>query len=1193
MMLTMLFAVRAFAQRVEPRYDPEGTKRQYDSLLRSSAMREAEDPSKEDVQGRWDWFYFQRAYPYDVVPAEVRTQGIRATQAMEQRLNDSRSNGKGGSALLAAKQWEQIGPYNITGRIRGLAVDPKGSGFLFVGAASGGVWRNNGQNPNDWWSGFDKQPALATGAVAIDPQNSNVVYAATGEPLPAVSSYNASPAYWGDGVFKSTDGGQSWFSAGLQNVASFSKIYVHRQNPNIVYAAGTISGGNLYRSEDGGQTWTAGFSSVTNCFDMAVNPKNSNTVFVTTTNAIYRSYNGGKTGSFTNVLKTSEIPVNSSRGIAIAISASDTNILYVLTARNVLAEGKDQGDVYVSTNSGTSWKKVKTFDADFFRDQGYYDNCIAVHPADPDIVIAGGVTLMWTNEGRSATGTWTQVGNEVNLHPDQHVIEFDPVNPDVVYVGNDGGLWVSYDGGVQWNRHSLRLPITQFYAIDVDQTREHRIFGGTQDNGTNGAITDDKFADTWVNLVGGDGFYCVVDKSNPNVFYGEIYYGDLTRCDGNNYGDKIKIDGSIPSNDNGQWGTPLEMSPADKTTLYQGRSALYRLRDPRGGSLTWETITPGNGNDKISAIGLSPFDATKMLIGTSGGQVRFSVNDGKNWAKSNGTTNRYVTDIVWDPVEPNRVYVVQSGTGGGHVFRSNDNGATFTNITSNLPDVPTNAIEIDPNNNTHIFVGNDVGAFVSVDGGQNWLPFNTGLPYVPVSDLKVQRATRKLYAGTYGRSVFRIDIDNPEGQPFVIAPAGGATVNAPGTLPIRWAGFSTPVRVQISYDNGQTWVLVSEDVAPGVGSVDYQLPIVSSKNARIRITEKSTGTWVESGTFSINAVTNAATVNIKSVAEAIAVRKSQIWFTVRNTDSIRIVSSVGTGTAAKIRSGFTGKIRDLAYDETGDVFYALVTDASFENAHVYRMDTNAVNKGEITLPGGVPTQISGIAMTPQGLALVTPGAEGKIYVIDPNATPATLISQSSNLVGASGARRIGLTFDGQGFVQGVVDARAGEQYPSELQLEKVTDQFRVHQRTVTVTPAGGQLSFFAVEFDPTVINGKTSYLATDTAGTLYRFTRNDIFSGVEAPVAGVSVGSAAIATVTPNPLRGDGTAVLRMKSRSAVTLDLYTSAGDRVARLFDGIAEQGETTVSFNAATVASGVYYMTLTTPTGDRDVRPVVVVR
>jgi photosystem II stability/assembly factor-like uncharacterized protein len=1187
--------IRAAGQQTEPRYDPEGSKQRFDSLLDARRAVMAEDPSKEeDVEGRWAWFYYQRAFPYDVVPADVRLKAVQQTQAMEARLNAARSYSKG-SSLLAVKQWEQVGPYNITGRIRGLALDPAGSGTLYIGAASGGVWKNNGVNQKEWTSSFDKLSSLALGAVAIDPTDINTIYAGTGEPLSLVTTFNASPAYWGDGMFKSTDGGQSWKNIGLGNSPAFSKIYVHRQNHNIVYAAGNQGGANFFRSEDGGQTWTNGFSSSTSCSDMAVNPVNSNTVFVTTTTGIWRSYDGGKLGSFKNVI-TSTIPTNASQGIAIAISASDTNIIYVLTSRATLSGGNDQGDVYYSSNNGTSWKKVATFGGDFYRNQGFYDNCIAVHPANPDIVIVGGVQLMRTEQGRTPNAPWTVVGGDVELHPDQHVIEFDPANPDVVYVGNDGGLWVSYDGGAQWSRYSLKLPITQFYQMDVDQTREFRVFGGTQDNGTNGALTDSKFADEWVSLVGGDGFYAVVDKTDPNIFYGEVYYGDLTRCSGDNYQDKIQLDGSIPSDDGGQWSTPTEMSPADKTTLFQGRSFLYRMADPRGGGLSWDKLDPRIGGDKISAIGLSPFDVKKILIGTASGQLRMSTDNGAHWTTPKGIPGRYVTDVIYDPVKDGRVYVVISGSGAGHVYRSDDDGANFVNVTNNLPDIPTNALEIDPNNNQHIFVGNDIGVFVSIDGGSTWLPFNNGMPYVPVTDLKVQRNFRKLYAATYGRSIFRIDIDDPQGEPFLVTPAAGSTFNTPGSLTVKWAGFTTPVNVEISYDNGGHYQQIGDDIPPTVSDLTVQLPIVKTDQAKVRVTDKVNGIVAESGLFSIKPSTNASSLTKPSpgIAEAIAVRHGEIWVTLRNSDSIYVLEPVlYTAKHVKVRTGFSGHIRSLAYDQTRDIFYALVTDNDYGNPHIFKMDTNGVGLGELALPSQVPTSLSGITVTPEGLAMVSPGKQGVITVVDPSTSTATLVSQSSPLVDASGSQRIGLTWDNYGYVQGVVDARPGEQYPTELQLEKVTDQFRVHQRTQAVTVAGGPVDFYAIAYDPTQ-SSQISYLATDTSGQIYRFVRSAIFSSVnQESVAGIRSGVVSISAVTPNPLRGQGSATFTVRSRTSVTLDLYTSNGDHIAHLFDGTVDAGAHSIPFDASNIPSGVYYMTLTTPGGDRAVRPVAVMR
>jgi photosystem II stability/assembly factor-like uncharacterized protein len=1176
------------AQEREPKYDPEGELRRIDELHRGSET-ETNRESGEDIRGREEWFYFQRSFPYDMIPAGLRVNALRETQLFQQRIEQQRNGEKSnGRSMQAAVQWEQIGPYNIGGRIKALAVHPTQSGVIYVGAAAGGVWKTTDAGTT-WTTTFDKESAIAVNALAIDHSNPRVVYVGTGEIFGPSSTPNASLAYLGDGIFKSTDDGATWKNMGLNNVGAISGIYVHRQNPSIVYATATLANAGFYRSTDGGTTWKQIVSGT--YFDLAVNPANSDEVYIAGASSVRRSTDGGATFTAAGT----GIYATNARRISIGIAESDPTRLYILVARDTLSGQLQLGEIYASSNKGTSWQWKYKFSLSFFNAQGWYDNCIAVHPTNPDVVLAGGIDVFrttnggtnWTNSTRSYSGGTT--------HPDQHVLRFDPTDDNFALLGNDGGLYRSSNQGANWTRLGLTLPITQYYALDVDPSRPFRVYGGTQDNGTHGSFGVSSFPNNWTNILGGDGFYAAVDLTNPNFVYGENYNGQpIYRINvTTSSASSVQIDGGISSSDPGMWSAPLVMSPADRSTLYSGRLGLWRTTSsPRTGTPGWQQLLPGNSN-RISAVGLSPHNAAKMMIGTQGGEIRYSTNNGSSWNTPTGFPRRYVTDIVYDPAVDGIVYATFSGSGGQHVYVSLDDGNSFTDITQNLPDIPVNAIAIDSNNNQHIYVGTDVGVYASLNGGEVWIPYNDGLPLAPVTDLKMHNITRSLVAATHGRSMFRINIDNAVLQPLLIYPIGGETYLTPGKISVRWMGFDKPVRISISYDGGVTYTQLADDVSGDTTSV--AVPFVKTTRARIKVVEIGTLRTLISSNFTLNPSPNTielGTRNLKS--QAIAVRKNYLWATQRGSDTIVKLKTPGLvpiGIQYLVRSGIPGTIRDLTYDAVNDLFYALVADADFGNAKVYRMDTNGVGQGTIELP---VSTISGIASVPEGLALMTPGLQGKLYVIDP--TEGTVISESDPLKGGSGNFRRGLVFDGATFVQGVTEARVGTGIPTELQRFMDREKPEITQVLPVVLPSQDTaIVFFGLAYDPgNSTDSSLMFFATDTSGAIFRFTLRRIPLGVEAaPGVQVQEHSVAIASVTPNPFRASTSIQLMVRSRQSVNMGLYSTTGERVGEIYSGELEPGNHSVALDAEALPSGIYHIVLTTSSGERVVQPVVIMQ
>ncbi|MBX7215405.1 MAG: hypothetical protein K1X90_00445 [Candidatus Kapabacteria bacterium] len=1169
----------------QPVYDPEGQAERIKKIYEESRNDPNRDVINEDVRGRDEWFFYQRAYPFDRIPANGRGMAVQQTRIMQEQLQQALQNGaaKKGATLLGAKQWEEIGPYNVGGRIRAIAVNPLNTDIIFIGAAAGGVWRSTDGGAN-WSSTFDQQGSLAMGAIAISPANPQIVYVGTGENTPHPMSLT------GEGLFKSTDGGETWQQLALTQVGAFSKLYVHRQRPNIIYAATTRSNGGFYKSVDAGVTWTRTLSS--DAYDLTVSPTNSDVLLVSTTNSIHRSTDGGET--FTRVSGTgSGFDGTNGNRISIAMSASNNNRVYALISRTGGSQGNNLADAYYSIDGGVTWKLSKKFGESFFRTQGNYNNAIEVHPTNPDIVIALGIDAWRTTNGGVAwenrTNVYTQYPPFSVAHPDHHVIVFDPKNPDILHIGSDGGYYRSVDGANNWSRIGNKLPITQFYAMDVDQNRNYRAYGGTQDNGSNGTVAGTSgFSKTWNDLSGGDGFWVAVDKSNSNLVYTEIYYGQRIYRVNVTTGATSQLNVSALQNDPGDWSTPLMMSPTDQVTLYSARRDLWRTSN-RGSS--WQNLdVPGNGT--ASTMALSPHDGEQMMVGKGSGGVYFSVDDGATWTASKGLPNLYVTDLVYDPVNPARVYATFSGYSNRHVYRSDDKGANFVEITNNLPNIPVNAIEVDPANNGHLFVGTDVGMFVSLDTGATWFPFNEGFPLTVVNDLRIHQATHTLVAATFGRSMFAINIDNPDVQGIVINPAGGAVIETPDTVEIRWAGFESEVKVLISYDGGRTWDTLSQRASGS--SLSTPLPMARATNVKIKVVEISSGRTAESGSFSLTAPANTQSLNQRGfVATALTVRNGYLWAASRSSDTLYFMKlpSILTKTPI-VRTGFSGEIRDLAYDAATDQFIALVANGDYTNPGIWRMDTTGTALGQIPLPEGV-TAISGIDMTPQGLALITPGNQATLYVVNPSS--GSVVAQYGQLEGANGQDRRSLAWDGQGLMQGIPEAVVGSQFPTQLQRLGLNDPLTVTEATPVILNNQLNLEFVGLAWDNGNSNAeKRIFYATDTNGAIYRLTLQGGTAIGAAPATGATeAATVAIGTVTPNPFREEGNISFSVRNAGDIQLELWSADGRRAATLFSGWVEAGTRNLSFNVHGLAGGIYYVALSDANGHRAVRPVVLMR
>ncbi len=700
----------------------------------------------------------QRAYPFDEIKAGAYTSG-------KQWLLDEKSKNTNRDMHL----WEFAGPINIGGRITDIEIATDNPDVYYVGAASGGVFKSTDAGAS-WIPVFDDQPFLSIGDIELSQNTPDLVWVGTGEP----NAGGGSLAYDGDGVYRSTDGGFTWQNKGLTEVGSIAKVKMDPNNDNRLYAAamGPLfrkdTNRGVYRTLDGGDSWEKilFISDSTGVIDLSIHPSNGDILYASSwerirrpnarqyggsTSGLYKTIDGGDTWvELTNGLPS--LPTQKGR-ISIDICKSKPNVLYAMYADAI---GNIQG-VYKTNNGGDTWTTVFSSPLTNAGFHWWFEG-IFVDPKDENTIYSLGLRVQKSLDGGSS---W--FNSFPNVHVDQHALAFNPSVSGEVLLGNDGGFYKSSNSGNSSVKDST-LPITQFYRFHVDFQNPNKIYGGTQDNST--MRTTSGGMDDWRIITGGDGFQPLVDPTNTNVIFALSQYGNLIKSTNNGANFSSSISG-ISGSDRKNWDTPIAFDPANPQIMYYGANRLYKSTN--GGAL-WFAISPDLSNGPhagnlvygtIITISVSLFDSQKIVVGTDDGNVWITQNGGSTWNKiSDQLPNRWVTKVLTDRDDPNTLYVTFSGfrygEDYGHVYKSIDNGNSWTNISSNLPDVPVNSIVKDMYGK--LYLATDIGVMVSSDEGTGWEILGENMPSLIVTDIHLHEPTKTLYAATYGRSSYKMDI---------------------------------------------------------------------------------------------------------------------------------------------------------------------------------------------------------------------------------------------------------------------------------------------------------------------------------------------------------------------------------------------------------------------------------------------------
>jgi len=719
-----------------------------------------------------EWAYIQRTYPYFNADPDAYIKAIERVK----EIKKNQLNKKDWRNI----QWEFAGPVNIGGRVVDIEFNPVDPTIVYAASATGGIFKSSDMGVT-WFPIFDEQNVLPIGDIAVDPVNPNIIYVGTGE---ANGGHNN---FAGGGVFKSTNAGSTWQFLGLEKTVSIGRIVIDPTNTDIIYlaAVGSYFAPNpergIYKSTDGGNSWFKSLfvSDSTGGIDIVMDPTNSSFLMVSMwervrqpnashlygpTGGIYRTTNGGADWELLG--SSRGLPDANSENvgrIGLAISQSNPGISYAL-----YNDGANYLGLYKTTDYGDSWTIA---DPNFQIFNGvsnfsWYFGQVRIHPTNPQIIYTMDVAFMRSTNGGT---TWPIIygySGPSQLHVDHHALAFHPTNSDYLLNGNDGGINISTDAGVTWSQ-PVKLPNTQFYEIGLDYNNPQRLYGGTQDNNT--IRTNTGNLDDWDRILGGDGMYVIVDFTSPDTIYAESQFGNLAKST-NGGSSFFNATNGINSSEPVNWSTPVIMSPHNPNVLYYGTDRVYRTTN---GAANWTAISndltdgiPGTRLGTVTTIAVAPSDSNIIYAGTDDSHIWVTNDYGDNWTDISlhpELPDRWVTRVVVDPDDANIIYATYSGLKWrdpqSHVFKSTDMGLSWANISSDLPDAPVNAFTVDNNNPDWLYAGSDVGAFVSFNGGISWEVLGEGLPVVSVYDMKIHPTENYLAIGTHGRSMYKLDLN--------------------------------------------------------------------------------------------------------------------------------------------------------------------------------------------------------------------------------------------------------------------------------------------------------------------------------------------------------------------------------------------------------------------------------------------------
>jgi photosystem II stability/assembly factor-like uncharacterized protein len=713
------------------------------------------------------------------------------------------------SGTISGLGIRNIGSAQMSGRIAAIAGrrEKNGKLTLFVGAASGGVWKSS-DGGTTFDPIFDREPVQSIGAIALDPTHHDTIWVGTGE------SWTRNSVSIGDGIYKSTDGGENWTNVGLPNSERIARIVVSPKDGNVVYACvpGKLWSDSpdrgLYRTTDSGAHWRLvlrGSNLSTGCSSVTMDPVDPRVLIAglwdfrrkgwtfrsggdgptaASGSALYRSTDGGTTWQKLTAATNRGLPKGPWGRIEVAIAPSNSKMVYAFIE-------SPRSALYASTDGGVTWEERDRSQRMVWRP--FYFGRIVVDPTNDQRLFKMNLSVIVSDDGGKSFSN-----SSGGSHGDWHDIWIDPTDSKTIVGGDDGGLWLSYDGGTKWWK-GANLPISQFYHVSVDNKDPYQVYGGLQDNSAwvgdsayPGGISNSR----WENLLGGDGFWTFPDPKDPNFAYAEAQGGTIAHVNRKTleardiqpragYGEKLRYN----------WNTPIALSASDPGTLYIGAQFLFRSTDQGN---TWSRISPDlTTNDPeeqkqeqsggitidnsaaethttIYSIAESPKNAKVVWVGTDDGNIAVTQDGGTHWSQVAANiaglpAGRWVSWVEASPYDAAVAYATIDrhtyGDMGTYVYRTSDFGKTWTQLVS--PDTPgvrgfAHVIKVDPRDPSLLYLGTEFGLWISIDGGSSWAAFKPEtFPNVPVRDMVIQARDNDLVIATHGRGIWIVDDVTP------------------------------------------------------------------------------------------------------------------------------------------------------------------------------------------------------------------------------------------------------------------------------------------------------------------------------------------------------------------------------------------------------------------------------------------------
>jgi photosystem II stability/assembly factor-like uncharacterized protein/PKD repeat protein len=712
---------------------------------------------------RWEWYWADRVNQDGSFPAPDAIKS--AYQSWEIAYNQTLQG-----AESIGGDWTEIGPLakpdngtgqpNGNGRLNAIAFHPTDTNTFWVGAPAGGLWKTT-DGGSTWTSNTDLLPTLGVSAILIDPTNTNIMYIGTGD-------RDAGDAV-GLGVYKSTDGGATWFqsNSGMGN-KEVGAMIMHPNNSAYILAA---TSGGIYRSINSGSTWTLESSNSSFYKDIKWKPGSSTVAYATETSGsagFYKTTDGGNTWAEI----TNGLPSNGQRYV-IGVSANDPSAVYVLSCISSAYQG-----LYKSTDSGSSFNTQSTTpnllgyaeNGSGTEGQGWYDLCIEVDPTDASIVYVGGVNI-WKSTDNGANwdcaAHWVGSSTAASVHADQHWLAYNPLN-NKLFVCNDGGLYATNDGGNTWPELSSGLGIAQIYRIGVSQNTNALVINGYQDNGT--AVWDNTLFRT---ERGGDGMECIIDPNNDQIMYATVYYGNITRSTNAGVGfGGFAANGTNGITEDGAWITPFILDRVNSDIMFIGYKNIWRTTNATAGTPVFEQISnnlAGSNSSNMRRVKQSKLNSNRIFAVRSDNKLFRSDNalgTAPTWTDltTNLPGSGTLADIETSPFSNNTLWIIR----GNNVYKSINSGGSWSFYSSGLPSINLNCLVADPLSNSGLYIGTDAGVYYIDNSLSSWIPFDDGLPTtVEITELEIYHpqgnwGTSRLRAGTYGRGLWESDLYDPE-----------------------------------------------------------------------------------------------------------------------------------------------------------------------------------------------------------------------------------------------------------------------------------------------------------------------------------------------------------------------------------------------------------------------------------------------